>query len=152
MSQHPLPPHGEPVSASAEWFRQRILELIKLLGAVGITIDINTRLMEVSKVLEILVDRGNRGRELDNLMNGVRIAIGKRIRGLPFGVLANRWFFLRQFISLQARLYWEYVFWNVGDPYRRLVTGFNPGDIAKVVAREEELILDPGLGGRGESF
>lgn len=42
---------------------------------------------------------------------------------------AARWFFLRQFISLQARLGVEHVLWNLGPPYSDLVTGFEPGTL-----------------------
>lgn len=39
---------------------------------------------------------------------------------------ARRWLWVRNWLPLQLRLFIEQIFWRLGEPYLRLITGFGP--------------------------
>lgn len=52
--------------------------------------------------------------------------VDAKLKSIGFSTFRVAWESARQLISLQARLYLEQRFWNLGDPWRALVTGFKP--------------------------
>lgn len=50
----------------------------------------------------------------------------EKAKGLGFEQFKSNWRVFRVWCPLQVRLAAEEIFWELGDPYRKLITGFAP--------------------------
>lgn len=77
--------------------------------------------------------------KLDQNIEILEVEMMKVVKMTTPLLFATRWMWMRNWLPLQMRLLMEQVFWRMGDPYTKLITGFGP--IKLEAFREGDLIF-----------
>ncbi len=93
------------------------VEQLPALAGMGKT------LTEIVSLLSVMESEAERRRIQGNL-NAVAVRVWELTSRIGFDEFAATWSACRQMIGLQGRLFFEQVFWLMGDPWKSLVTGF----------------------------